>query len=200
MQSFDSRPAVRIESSLPDYFRRRLNRCARRLRPPPTEDTLWYLGEVMHRFSRSEAFFDDHEGRLVNRPLALLYGDAKAADNLRERCLLLQRLGDMALFLGAFFPERYARRGIRRDYFIGMGSSAYDYLAERGRHHRHVYRELTAGFARMLELVAHAGSHGGEGQSSQVLRLYARWLETGDPELAAQLRRLGVVLAGRQGH
>lgn len=200
MRIHGSRQAVRVERSLPDYFRRRLNRYAVRLRPAPNEDTLWYLGDMMHRFSRSDHFFEYHQGRLGNRPLALLYGDAKATGDLRERCLLLQRLGDLALFLGAFFPERYARRGIHRDYFVGMGSAAYDYLSERARHHRHVYRELTTGFSHMLELVAQAGSHGGESHDAQVLRLYTRWLETGDPAVASQLRSLGVALLGRRGH
>ena len=128
MSHHGSRPAVRVEASLPDYFRRRLHRYARRLRPPPQEDTLWYLGEMMHRFSRSDQLFDYHDGRLGNRPLALLYGDAKAASDLRQRCLLLQRLGDLALFLGAFFPERYARRGIRRDYFVGINMISFVYM------------------------------------------------------------------------
>jgi hypothetical protein len=196
----DPRPAVRIEPSLPDYFRRRLSRYAARLRPTPHEDTLWYLGEMMHRFSRSEHFFDYHEGRLGNRPLALLYGDAQAASNSRQRCLLLQRLGDMALFLGVFFPERYARRGIHSDYFVGMGSAAYDYLSERARQHRHIFHELTHGFVRMQELLAYAGSCGGGDQGERILRLYAHWLESGDPAVAAQLERLGVILGGRHCH
>jgi hypothetical protein len=196
----DSRQVVRVEPSLPDYFRRRLSRYAARLRPAPHEDTLWYLGEMMNRFSRSEHFFDYHDGRLGNRPLALLYGDAQAAGNPRHRCLLLQRLGDMALFLGAFFPERYARRGIRRDYFVGMGSAAYDYLSERARQHRHIFRELTHGFVHMQELVARAGSQTGGGKEDRILRLYALWLESGDPAVALQLGQLGVTLGGRQGH
>jgi hypothetical protein len=189
---------VRVETSLPDYFRRRLHRYAGRLRPPPQEDTLWYLGEMMHRFSRSDHFFDYHEGRPGNRPLALLYGDAHAAANQRERCLLLQRLGDMALFLGAFFPERYARRGIRRDYFVGMGSAAYDYLAGQARQNRHIYRELTRSFVHMLELVAHAGGRDREQSNEELLRLYARWLESGDASLAEQLRRFGVMPDGQR--
>jgi len=52
----------------------------------------------------------------------------------------------------------------------------------------------------MLELVAQAGSLGGEDNNEQVLRLYARWLEIGDPTLALKLRRLGVALHGRRGH
>ena len=191
--------SIRTESSLPDYFRRRLQRHARRLRPPPHEDTLWYLGDLLHRFGRSEQFFDYQEGHFGNRPLALLYGDAQAATSTRERCLLLQRLGDMALFLGAFFPERYARRGIRRDYFIGMGSAAYDYLADTAASHRHIYRELTASFARMLELVAAAGSRRSRIDHEETLRLYAQWVQTGDPRIERQLRALGISLEGPAG-
>jgi len=200
MPVIGSRQSIRIEASLPEYFRRRLRRRAAHLRPPPADDTLWYLGEMMHRFSFSDNFFDYYQGQLGNRPLALLYGDAQATRDPRLRCLLLQRLGDLALFLGAFFPERYAKRGIHQDYFVGMGSAAYDYLSEKARHHRHIYRELTDGFVHMLELVAHAGSNGGESDSERVLRLYARWLETGDPTLAVQLRRLGVTPQSREGH
>lgn len=194
------RPVIKVEASLPDYFRRRLHRFAEKLRPRPQEDTLWYLGELMYRFSRSEHFFDYHEGHYGNRPLALLYGDAQATSDHRERCQLLQRLGDLALFLGAFFPERYARRGIRTDYFVGMGSAAYDYLSEQANRNRHIYRELTDSFTHLLQLVAEAGSRGVMSRDEQILALYSQWLETGDPATAAHLRRLGVVLAHRSGH
>jgi len=185
---------IRTETSLPEYFRRRLHRHAERLRPPPHEDTLWYLGELLHRFRRSEHFFEIHEGRLAQRPLALLYGEAQAANSQRERCLLLQRLGDLALFFGAFFPDRYARWGIRREYFIGMGSAAYDYLADSAASHRHIYRELTTGFVRMLELLAAAGSRRRDTDHQAILRLYAHWMTTGDPRAERQLRALGMPL------
>ena len=103
----EPRQAVRVEPSLPDYFRRRLNRYAARLRPAPQEDTLWYLGEMMHRFSRSEHFFDYHDGHYGNRPLALLYGDAKAASNPRQRCLLFQRLVSRGVFPRALCASRH---------------------------------------------------------------------------------------------
>ncbi len=188
--------SIRTETSLPDYFRRRLMRHAERLRPPPHEDTLWYLGELLHRFGRSEHFFEVHEGRLAQRPLASLYGDAQAAASQRERCLLLQRLGDLALFFGAFFPHRYARWGIHRDYFIGMGCAAYDYLSESAATHRHIYRELTGGFVHMLELMAAAGSRRHAIDHDEILRLYTHWMTTGDPHAEQQLRALGVTLIG----
>lgn len=181
-------------ASLPDYFRGRLRRSAERLNLKPHDDTLWYLGELLHRYGRSEQVFDYQEGQRGLRPLALLYDDARAAENERQRCLLLQRLGDLALFVGALFPEGYARRGIHRDYFVGMGGGAYDYLADRAPANRHIFRELTHQFARMLELVAAAGSRHSRFSHDDVLRLYARWLASGNPTLARQLQALGVLL------
>ena len=107
---------------------------------------------------------------------------------------------DASVVLGAFFPERHARRGIRRDYFVGMGSAAYDYLSEQARQNRHIYRELTRGFVQMLELVASAGHRREKHSEEEMMQLYARWLETGDPALAEQLRRLGVSLPGKERH
>ena len=148
--STDSLHQPVTETSLSGYFSRRLTRYARRFRSPPHEDTCWYLGNLLERFGRSEQLFSFEEGHMTLRPLALLYSDAIEADNSRERCLMLQQLGDMALFLGALFPERFTRRGILQDYFVGMGGAAYDYLADNSRTNRHVYAELANTFTRML--------------------------------------------------
>ncbi|MFN2329748.1 MAG: hypothetical protein ABR612_12605 [Chromatocurvus sp.] len=180
------------EPSLAAYFRRRLADCAQKVDPAPQEDTCWYLSQLLDRFGRSEDFFAWEEGRYGLRPLALLYGDAAEARDDRERCLLLQQLGDMALFLGALFPSRYERRGIRQDYFIGMGGGAYDYLAENARHGRHVFAELSAAFATMIELVSRACACDAVFSNEDILTLYSQWLETRNPVLESRLRALGV--------
>src|SRR5210317_1782657 len=105
----DQQQSPITETSLSSYFSKRLTRYARRFRPPPHEDTCWYLGTLLERFGRSEELFSYQDGQMTLRPLALLYSDAIEADNTRERCLLLQQLGDMALFLGALFPDRFTR-------------------------------------------------------------------------------------------
>jgi len=186
------------ETSLASYFRKRLTRYAERLRPPPHDDTCWYLGSMLDRFGRSEQLFAYEDGQLSLRPLALLYGDALRAGSDRERCLHLQQLGDMALFLGALFPERFARHGIQRDYFIGMGGSAYDYLADNARHNRHIFSELAHKFGRMLEMVADACARTHAVSAADVLALYQRWLESGDPLVERQLRALGIELTGSE--
>lgn len=186
------------ETSLSSYFSKRLTRYARRFRPPPHEDTCWYLSSLLERFGRSEQLFAYQDGQMTLRPLALLYSDALEADNTRERCLMLQQLGDMALFLGALFPERYTRLGILPDYFVGMGGGAYDYLADNAKANRHIFAELANTFTRMLEMVANACSHKQRLTTEDVLMLYQRWLNTGDPVIENQLRVLGIELAGNE--
>jgi hypothetical protein len=180
------------EPSLAAYFQRRLDDCAGQVDPAPREETRWYLSHLLDRFGRSEDFFAWEDGHFDLRPLALLYGDATEASSERERCLLLQQLGDMSLFLGALFPQRYERRGIRQDYFIGMGGGAYDYLADNARCGRQVFAELSAAFSTMLELVSLACAGDPPSNDEDVLALYERWLATGSPLLARQLRAAGV--------
>jgi hypothetical protein len=135
------------------------------------------------------------------RPLALLYGDAVEAATERERCLLLQQLGDMALFLGALFPQRFSSRGIQQDYVVGMGGSAYDYLAGNAPQNRHIFAELAGTFTRMLEMVANACSREQQLSTEDIIALYERWLSHGDTAAQGQLRALGIDLsAGERMH
>lgn len=184
------------EPSLEVYFREQVTDCAKHYRPPPNEDTCWYLSTLLTRFSRSESLFSYADGDTQLRPLALLYKDAVEAASDQERCLLLQQLGDMSLFLGALFPERFVERGIRQDYLIGMGGGAYDYLASNARQHRHVFSELSLMFARLLELLSKACSREATGSDAAVLSLYQRWCATRDPLAKRQLEALGISLGG----
>ncbi|OZG71756.1 hypothetical protein BTA51_19140 [Hahella sp. CCB-MM4] len=183
-----------FEMTLADYFRERLQELGEELKPPPHEDTLWYMGNMLARFGDSDQLFSYDYGKTGIRPLALLYKDAREARDARMRCLILRHLGDLALFLGALFPENYARRGILKDYFIGMGGGAYDYLSENADQNRHIFSELATKFARMLELVAKTCSKQNPFDANDVLNLYQRWRQSGNPRIAEQLRALGINL------
>jgi len=178
-------------NGLAEYFREQLlEESASR----PNEETRWYLGNLLERFSRNDALFSYQDGDFGIRPLALLYGDAQQCIHERERCLLLRQLGDQALFLGALFPEHYARKGIRRDYFVGMGGGAYDYLAGHARELRQVFAELADSFAQILELVARICRRYRQYSATEIMALYQRWRQTGNPALANQLKAMGVAL------
>jgi len=183
-----------FERTLAEYFRERLHHCSQSLANPPQDDTLWYAGNMLARFGTSDQLFCFEQGQLGIKPLAMLYRDAHEAAEERQRCTILRHLGDLALFLGALFPDKYARRGIRKDYFVGMGGGAYDYLAEKNNHQRHVFRELAATFTRMLELIARACSKQNHFDASDILNLYQRWSLNREPLIAEQLQAIGVHL------
>ena len=143
-----------FEMQLADYFRVRLGEISEDLDSPPHEDTLWYTGNMLARFGRTKELFSYDNEEVTLRPLAPLYKDARETEDNHARCLILRQLGDLSLFLGALFPENYARRGIRKDYFVGMGGGAYIYLSENAAQNRHVFKELAGTFTRMLELIA----------------------------------------------
>lgn len=185
-----------FETKLEDYFRSRLQEMSEELAPPPQADTLWYMGNMLARFGHSRELFSYQDGQVTIRPLALLYKDAHEAVDKRERCLILRQLGDLALFMGALFPEKFARRGIRKDYFVGMGGGAYDYLSENAIQNRHIFNELASTFTKMLELVARACAKETQFDSTDILNLYQRWRETNDPVMAEQLKALGVDVSG----
>ena len=101
----------------------------------------------------------------------------------------------MALFLGAVFPGRFTSRGIQQDYVVGMGGSAYDYLASTARANRHVFGELAAAFTRMLDMVANVCSREQALSTEEIIQLYRRWLDTREESVALQLRALGIDLS-----
>lgn len=179
---------------LAEYFRAEMEKIQS---PTAGEDTRYYLGSMLDRFSRSEQLFSYDEFGSGLRPLALIYGDAHKTLSQRERCELLRQLGDQALFTGALFPEFYQRKGLARDYFISMGGSAYGYLADTATSMRDIFSELAERFSQMLELVARVVNRYRKLDANELLALYQRWEATGDTTLAAQLRELGVILTPR---
>ncbi len=187
-------PGPDLQTALQDYFRQRLAEFSESLQPKPQEDTLWYLGHMLARFGNSDQLFSYDNGAITLRPLALLYNDALNAETSQQRCLQLRQLGDLALFLGALFPDNYARRGIHKDYFVGMGGGAYDYLSENARTHRHIFAELATSFSRALQLIANACSKDHVFDANDVIALYNQWRKTQNPALAKQLRELGIDL------
>lgn len=181
-----------LEISLGNYFRERLLEVSDELKSTPQEDTIWYLSNMLARFGDSDELFSYEEGKHHLTPLALLYNDAREASTNRERCLILRHLGDLSLFLGALLPESFTRRGIGKDYLVGMGGGAYDYLSENSHSNRHVFSELATTFTRMLQVVAKACSKQHFFDASDIFSLYQRWLQSRDPIIAQQLQAIGI--------
>lgn len=145
-------------STLTDYFHHALHRAARERELVADDATLHYLTLLLASYARSDRLFDFADQRLRIPPLALLYAEALHAGSERERRLWLQRLGDIALFIGGLFSGQLGRRFRNLQYCIDMGTSAYGYLCETadnsGQGTVDVFGELVLEFERFVDLVA----------------------------------------------
>ncbi|MCB1772411.1 MAG: hypothetical protein KDI88_02240 [Gammaproteobacteria bacterium] len=145
-------------TTLTDYFHHALHRAARQRAVRADDATLHYLTLLLVGYARSDRLFDFADRRLRIPPLALLYAEAQHATSERERRLWLQRLGDVALFIGGLFSGQLGRRFRSRQYCIDMGTSAYAYLYETADNDSRgtvdVFGQLVVEFERFVDIVA----------------------------------------------
>jgi hypothetical protein len=146
-------------SELGEYFHHAVRSAADRSNLGADAATLHYLASLLSQYARSEQVFDYADRRLQLRPLALLYGEALEARSPGERRLWLQRLGDLALFVGGLFAGQLSRRFQDLDYCVAMGGNAYGYLhdtAERRAEQAQalIFGELAEGFGGFVEVIA----------------------------------------------
>jgi hypothetical protein len=174
------------------------------------DHTEHYVVNLLTMFARSEALFDEtpHGPRI--RPLALMLADAVNADSAERRSRLLQRIGDVSLFVAGFLSQGFERKLVDVDYHIAMGGRAYGTLAgccergARGRALSTVFSELATKFQRLVDALNEVSEMSCKHTDQHVLRLYEIWLKTGSQRAHESLRALGVeparVPVGRRTH
>lgn len=152
-------PTLIQAGQLGHYFHQALHDAASERRLQADQTTLHYLTLLLCQYARSERLFDFDRDRLQLRPLAMVYAEAVAARSTRERRLWLQRLGDMALFVGGLFAGRLNRHFTDLEYCVAMGGNAYGYLEDSTARSGEpalatVFGELAARFPQFVDLVA----------------------------------------------
>lgn len=184
--------------NLREFFRDSLHEALVRQRSSVDDHTEAYVVNLLTMFSRSEALFDPTPVGPRLRPLALMLADAAAATSHENRSRMLQRLGDVSLFVAGFFSQGFAHRLVDVDYHIAMGGRAYGTLAEtcregaRGRALAGVFAELADKFQRVVDALNDVSEMAHTHDHRDVMRQYEIWLKTGSPRAAGILRRLGV--------
>jgi hypothetical protein len=124
---------------------------------------------------------------------------AVEAESAAQRNFVLQRIGDVALFMAGFFADSLAHKLVDLDYYIYMGGSAYGSLSDevrgttRGRALACVYAELAAKFQIVVDVLNDVRDSTRQSSDIDLLRTYEVWLKTGSRRAAALLRQNGVV-------
>lgn len=198
MQMVNATGSVVPVANLESFFRRALSDAAQTQKVKADDAVIAYLTHLLSSYARSEHLYDRTEDGLIRRPLVDLYRLASEADSPRERDLLLQRLGDIALFVSGILPDSLARSLVDVDYYISMGSSAYGFLSDqphggaRVRAMRAVFAQLSRRFVEFVDVLAEAVEQGGATRQPDLMRLHALWARTGSRRLGRKLVELGV--------
>jgi hypothetical protein len=161
------------------------------------EHTAHYVVSLLTLYSRTEVSHGDTRPGQRWVSLAELLAQAAEARTPAERAALLQRLGDVSLFVAGFFAHGFERRLIDVDYHIAMGGRAYGTLAAAPvsgprRALCGVFGELARKFQSVVDALGEISDTARVWSSKDTLRLYELWLRTGSRRAQGLLQQLGV--------
>ena len=189
---------IRVRN-LQDYFRTSIDDVVARQQIDIDPHASHYVVNMLTIFSRSDELYQDEGDYYGLKPLALMLADAADASSPEQRNQLLQRIGDVALFISGFFAESLARKAVDIDYYIHMGGNAYGSLSEevrgtfRGNAVAHVYRELAAKFQALVDVLNEISDGPDGGADADLVRTFDVWRRTGSRRAEQLLRQQGVV-------
>jgi hypothetical protein len=153
--------------------------------------TSYYLVDLLCRFMRPDGRvpFNDDAGE----PLAIRLGRALDCGGMEQRARL-RNLGDFSLFMSGFFPDSFRRRVVDVDYYVSMGEYAYGSLGRREADaFGEVFSELARRFVPYMDVLTDVSEQSGIRSSTDVLRLYEKWLRTGSPRDGQRLVDRGIL-------
>lgn len=182
------RPLLREESPA-EYFKELVEASLARQRLQAGDLTAFYLVNLLCQFVRLDA--RTHTER--DAPLALRLARAldSGGSEQRER---LRQLGDFSLFVSGFFSDSLQRRAVDVDYYVSMGEYAYGSLGRRDADaFGEVFAELSRKFVGFMDVLSDVSDRTGLSSSTDVMRLYEKWLRTGSPRASQQLIDKGIV-------
>ena len=178
-----------------EFFREQLERAMEHQKVSTSSFVEYYLVSLLASCVGGE--LPPSEPGYDEAPLALLY--VRAVQSARhERARLLRTLGDTALFVSGFFPDRLSRGLVDLDYYRSMGGLAYARLS-RDEEPRvfgpEVFGELSGRFMEFADLLAEVSESTRLHTNTSILRLYERWLQTGSRRAASLLAERGLAPA-----
>lgn len=195
----ESRKRVVQVCNLQDYFRSSIEDVITRQRVDIDPHAAHYVVNMLTLFARSDELYENDGEHYGIRPLALMLADAADAETADRRNDILQRIGDVALFVSGFFADSLATKAVDIDYYIHMGGNAYGSLSDevrgtfRGNAFSSIYRELALKFQILVDVLNEISEGSKENSDVDLLRTFEVWLKTGSRRTKEILRQNGVV-------
>jgi hypothetical protein len=180
---------------LSDYLRTCVQGAISHQKVSATSEAEFYLVHLLEEFEKAEKLFEYHEGRVQETPLAILFARSFAEDE-SQRVVVLKHLGDLSVYMAGFFSDNIDQnKFVDLDYYITMGGGAYHKLSLILREHKtfgELYNELSIEFARFVAVLSEVSDKAHLHTNTDILRLYERWLKTGDERIKELLLEKGI--------
>jgi hypothetical protein len=198
MSIVNGSPSTIAVMDLREFFHDSVQRALHHQQVAVEDQTEHYLVNVLTTFARADALYDSKQ-QGQHKPLACMLAAAVDAPSDSQQRQILQRMGDVSLFMAGFFAHSFARKLIDVDYHIAMGGRAYSSLADsmRGRTRSAVltavFAELANKFQRLVDVLNDVADMARPNTQRDVLRQYEIWLKTGSPRARHLLGEWGVV-------
>lgn len=150
-----------------------------------------YLSNLLNSYILTENLFLEKEGKKEQPTLVFLLKEALEEENFNLKIKKYQQLGDTSLFMSGFFPGFFARKLVDIDYYISMGSGAYETLANssKNKDFKNLYKGLSLEFSNVVDILGEMSSLSDE---TDTLRMYEVWQITKSSRLEKRLISLGI--------
>ena len=170
-----------------EYFKELVDEALARQRIQAGDLTTYYLVNLLCQFVRLERIPD------TDQPLAIRLARALQTGGVEQRTRL-RSLGDFSLFVTGFFADSLNRRTVDVDYYVSMGEYAYGSLGRSDADtFAQVFSELATRFVGFADVLAEVSERSTLRSSTDVLRLYEKWLRTGSSRDRDKLIERGIV-------
>ena len=185
--------------NLRDYFRSSIDEVIAQQGVSLDPHAAHYVVNLLTTYSRSDELYEDDGECYGIRPLALMLADASSEETVARRNVILQRIGDVALFISGFFANSLATKAVDVDYYIHMGGNAYGSLSEevrgslRGDTFSSIFRELATKFQVLVDVLNEISEGARTASEADLLRTYEVWRKTGSERAKNILKANGVV-------
>jgi len=163
-----------------------------------SQEVEFYLVNILAHFSKSENLFHiNKEGKVEYRPLALRLHDAVFASVPGRRFQHLKSLGDTALYYAGVFYDGLYNQVVDVGYYIGMGGSAYQSLANlttsHGKTVSEMFYEMSQQFPSLVEILYLCCEREVAQTDIDLLKLLDRYLRTGSQKAKEILEDKGIL-------
>jgi len=178
--------------SLNDYFHQEVRVALFRQNIQTTEHVEYYLVNLLAVFAQ--------ELNQVDSPLAILFLDSMNTPDAPKRYRQLKQLGDFALLVSGYFSDSLKRKLVDIDYYIGLGSNAYQALSSISINisaFQQTFEELGDQFPRYVDVLSEISENSGMQNNSDLLRLYEKYLKTGSERLKTKLQEAGIPVSAQ---